>query len=852
MRACCAKLGLWRNWGCDVQGFWVRAMLLAGAVALAGPGHAQSEAALDQAEAARARLDLPEALAILTAAIEAAPDDAAPLVARAGIHRSMRRPSLALADLGAALELAPEDADVLVLRAETWRAAGAFDKAAADYGRARALRPDDAALAADEAAMLAESGRKSEALAGYARAVELAPDDAALTAARDALLADLAEADRPRFVYDPEALMGAEFTIDVGDTDAPNRLIVVRDGAALAAEGGVAPDLLARAVAAGAVRITHVFTYSGRSSTIWANLALICAGPALGATEAALISGEGRSALEAVETSGDTEALRGLIAAAYALGGQEAGKVEGCALDRGLALRYLADWTSVQERIGWRGDTYLDRPPVYVLNDKPVAAGWLDAWLAAQVPAEAVMEDVTEPVAGDAAPADETAAPDPVAVADAALAQITLPDPVELPPVAEDDARADEAADGDDEAETEIATTDPEVETATDPVEPAPEADPEPAEAATEVETGPAEAVAQDVAPEGEDAAIVVAGDVVEGDPATLDAAEPETETAPDPAEPASEPIPDTAAEDIPETPETDPATDTETDPAIAAPEDDTRPKPRPQDPEAEPDDGAGSEVEDVRLATALKGIWAPSLAQCLAYLEAIETPTHLDQAMPDPAADPPLGALLITSRRAQPFDGSALICVAESFAEAGDESDAVLSCRDGGAEAGEMRLHARPSGGPSPWLDMTHGAVETPGMRQCLTLGQLGVRFADLWQVDKAACTARAPLTDAMLEFQPKDGALWLTLRLGDDAALADPGGLAAAVDDVALTPGSGVLADGAYSLPLGPFDEVAHHLSVGMFLFVTPEDTGFPALRLPLLGSGRAMAALEACAGE
>lgn len=869
-----------------VRGFGVRATILAAALALTGPLFAQNgdasgdlALALERSEAARGRLDLPGALAILTAAIETQPQDDAPLVARAAIHRSMGRLSLALADLDTVLDRAPDDAAALAMRAETWRRAGAFDKAAADFTRAQRLRPEDAALAAGAAQALAEAGRKPEALEAYAHAVALAPDDAALRGARDALLDDLANAARPAFVYEPEALMAAQFTVDEGADTAPNRLIVVRDGAKLATEGAVRPDRLAQAVAVGAVRITHVFTYSGNNSTIWANLALICAGPALGATEAALISTQGRDALAAIDRNGDTAPLGALIAGAYLIGGQKLAEVEGCALDRGLALGYLANWTTAQERIGWRGDTYLDHAPAYVLNDGPVTVAWLDAWLAAQVAAsggesvaakeEAVPEaidDTPEPAAGEdgtgavadpdtgpvvvadevaptadpaLAPTSDDAAPalpdpvlPPVTVAEAALSRITLPPPHELAPMGE---AAQDATDTPVLSTPDVAPEAGEAPDLSDADAPDPAISPEDGTDAPDID-------APHAAPEAGEAPILPAPDVPDS------AISPEAGVETDLVVPAP-PLADEA--------DTTPMTDL----AASEPEPDAAPEPAIPEGEAQPatepgnaDGSTDAGAEDIRLATILKGIWAPSLTQCLAYLDAIKTPETLDQAMPDPKADPPLGAMLLTSRRAQPFDGSGLVCLAESFATSGDESDAVLSCSEAGEVAGDMRLHAYPSGGPTPWLDVTHGTQATVAMRQCVTLGQLGLRFADLWRIDKTACTASAPLAGMMLEFRPEDGALWLTLRpTGDGAELPDPGALVAAVDDVALAPGTGALAAGSYSAPLGTFDEVAHHLSFGMFLFLSaPEDTGFPALRLPLLGSGKAMTALAECAAE
>ncbi len=840
----------------------MRAIMLAGAVALAGPLMAQESqphdlaVSLAEAEAARARLDLPAALSTLDAAIEAAPDAVAPLVARAAIHRSMGRLSLALADLDAALTLAPEDAEALGQRAETLRRAGEIDRAVADFARARALRPDDPGLAAAEAAALAQAGRKNAALAAYVRAADLAPGDDTLRAARDALLADLAETTRPGFVFEADALVGDAFTIAEGAETAPNHLILVRDGAELATEGTVAPDRLARAVAAEALRITHVFTYSGRTSTIWANLSLICAGPALGATEAALMSIEGQRALADIEQGNGTEALEALIAAAYGLGGQDGERVEGCAFDRDHALAYLADWTAAQERIGWRGETYLDRPPTYVLNGEPVAAGWLDAWLAAQVPSaedgtqEPVLAeemsgdepatglpDAPEPAAepapatgddgaaaadetgqdegeapveveADAAPetdplaADSTAEPPvPVAVAEAALARITLPPPAEIPVESPVATGAGDSSEG--EAPDAVADSAPDPAAAQEP-------DPAPVEAPAMTERAETD-MPEDSAGETS----VEPEPVPEAEPQAPDAGADEGET--DDAEP-DEVQPDTDEPDGPA-------------PGEAAPEDAT---------------------EDIRLARILKGIWAPSLTQCLAYLDAIKTPETLDQAMPDPAADPPLDAMLVTSRRAQPFDSRGQVCVVESFSESGDESDALLSCTDSDGGVGTMRLHAYPSGGPTPWLDVTRGTEEKVAMRQCVTLGQLGVRFADLWQIDKTACTARAPMRGVELEFRPDDGALWVTVRPeAADTALPGANGLAARVDDVALAPGAGTVEGGGFSAPLGAFEDVSRHLSFGMFLFLSAsDDSGFATLRLPLLGSSRAMAALADCA--
>ena len=683
------------------------------ATALALPAAAEPRAAVTEAQALAHRLDFPAALARLEAALADDPGAADLLGARAQLHQAMRRPSLALADLDRALQTAPDDPD----------------------------------LAAARAAILAQAGASEPA------AAPIAPPAA------------------PDVAYDPAMLMAADFRVVEGAMQAPEELVFLHGAADLdrdAAELDL--DALARAVAAGKLRVVHLFTYSGRDSAIWGALAMICAGPEAQAPLArALSAPPARAAFTALDATANTAPLQALVVAAYGAAGLDPSLVDACVFDRGHALRYLADWGDKYRAIGWRGRNFYDVWPFFALNGTPLSAEALSAQLLAWAPAPAP---------------EATARAEPAAVAAPVVASVeTAP----MPEPAAPEPTAPEAS----------APTEPPA--AADPVAPTP---------------GPIPGAPP---------------------PAMADLPDPEPTAAGDAAAPVA-PAPDMAAAPIEAVPET----------AAAAPEPEKATEPAPRA------TAVPRAAGDLRLARDLKGIFAPSLAQCLVYLDGIATPTTLDGAWPAPNRPDagPLGTTLFTSQGLVLFDTDDTICDLTSGSAEGLGDSAAFACHDRASDAPRTALRATrlEPDGLVPRLTLASADTATD-MRQCVTLGQLGLRFAPLWRLDDTTCQASAPLTGAQLTFHPQGGTLVVEIVPRNQPAAAETARIAAALDGIALTEADAPWTGAAWQLPLGPFDASAKALSDGLFFTLTGAGRAF---ELPLLGSGAAMAALAACAAE
>lgn len=87
--------------------------------------------------------DAPRAEAVLTAALELAPEDTDLLIDRARARAEIGAYEDAVADLDAALARAPERADALLYRASAWRYLDRLDEARTDVERALTLAPGD-------------------------------------------------------------------------------------------------------------------------------------------------------------------------------------------------------------------------------------------------------------------------------------------------------------------------------------------------------------------------------------------------------------------------------------------------------------------------------------------------------------------------------------------------------------------------------------------------------------------------------------------------------------------------------------------------------------------------------------
>ncbi len=751
---------------------WIRAAALTLALAPGALPLAAEPGADAPWEAAIARLDFAAALDALASAIEADPKAAAPRLARAALHVKMQRPALALADLNAAIAADPGAVDALLARAEIYQSQRAWDSALADLDAALALTPDHAGLLARRAGLRAISGRKDAALADYTAALALTPEDSALIKARDRLVAGIAEARAAKIRFAPDAVMAREFQVVEGAEDAPQTLHFVHAATDLGADyAGIDRTALTRATESGALRIVHLFTYTGESGSIWGNLAAICAGSeGYAAAHAALAGASGREALTAAG-KGNLTPLETLLDQIADTAGLDAEALRSCALYRARAAQYLADWQTHRDAGSWRGINLLDHWPVLVLDGVPLGPRALTDRLAA------------------IAPAPDTEAPKAPETADTPDETPQAPDTGDNPATDAGDNPAPDAGD----------------ETAPEPAASSPDQNAAPASEA------PAPAPAEGAAPTSETPA-----------------------PAPQTGAPASA---QTGAPASPSAPE--------------QPLFPVRPQP----------------AEDARVPVALRGVYAPSLAACLSYLNRIENPTRIDTVLPpvNPpggsfdatlGADPDqplLGTILVTSRRAYLFNMLDTECAisGDKGKEANWRGD--FACTSPLAPDATPALQIAPKAmiGGAPRISARFGAEDPVTLRQCRALGQLGRAFAPLWSRDAAGCRVSVPLAGSRLGFSlDPEGALLLRVAPGEIPVAAGSIELGAAIDGTPPPGGTPGKWDGeAWQLSLGPFETAAERLGWGMFLDLRGSGDGFEA-RLPLFGSSAAMKKLKACA--
>lgn len=815
-------------------GFW--ALILALGHSAAPPACAQAPAPVHTADA-NADTPLPAEsgarLDALSAAIAANPGDAAARLARAAIWQDREAWGAALADLNAVLDAAPDSLPALSQRAR----------------------------------VNARAGRIAAALDDYTRALDLAPDDTALAAERATLAAERDAARAAAIRFSPDAVMSADFLVVEGAPGAADTLHIVHSATALTAEtDALDPAVLARAVAAGALRVIHIFTYTGQDSAIWGNLGLICAGAdGFWPVYDRLATAVGQAALAAVDR-GERAALDALLAESYAAAGVDIGQLDACARDRGQALRYLADWRQHDQAGAWQGVNLLDHAPAWVLNGRSLDPQALAGRLAAMAPGPS-----GSAAAAAAGPPAETAS---VELAPAPSAGDLLATGDLDPP-----ARAADAT---------PAATDPAVVTGPlpdQPPEPAPDTPPDLAPSLeTPLDTEVAATGSDGSAPD-RPAAVTVAR-AGAGFPATSRAAQiapPRPGQAHETgyADPVRGPSPDAAAEpDVPGPDTTAPAADpvatagqtTASRAARAAP---PRPTPVPGAPTATE---AGAEpvaiarpalppgalfpprpqpVGDLRVPAAQRGVYAPSLADCLAYLGRIDDPARLGAVLPapNPLDGPALGTILVTSRRAYLFDAEGTDCAIASATGDGTDWRGQFRCATARAPAQTRPLHLAPAAadGSAPRLSARLGGAAAVTLRQCRALGQLGSAFAALWVPQDNGCAISIATDGGRYRFA-LGAAGELVLRL-DPAAARGPGAgpmyeagpLFGAVDGAVFDGPPGNWDGAHWQLSLGPFDAAAARLAWGMFLDLrTPG--GFHA-RLPLFGSGAAMAILADC---
>ena len=864
-----------------LRGVALPAMALLAAT-LALPAAAQE--AEPPGAAAAARLDFPTALAELSAAIEADPAAPGPRIARADLHMKMQRPALALADLGAVLEADPANLPALRARVAIWDAQQAWNRARADIDAGLAVSLADPELLALRGWVNARAGLTDAALADYDVALAAAPDNAEIARARAALLGARAQTGALDVVFGPEAVMSEAYLVEIGAPEAPATLHIVHAVPHLAEElAALDPALIDAAVDAGALRVVHLFTYTGDEASIWGSLALICAGPeGYAATHAALSDTSGRTALDTAG-AGDLAPLERLLNAAYSVAGIDEGLVSSCALDRLHATRYLADWQAHRDAGAFRGVNLLDRAPSWVLNGTPVGPADLAGQLAAMVPAPAAQ---VAGFAGDTPSAPETApetAPDDgTAVADAPAAGAEAPDG---PPETVDQATPSSPAEVASPAPDAAPAVTPSEDTAAAPAAATPAdqlaaAAPEPSVAQDGTATSPSDTpadtgtatepdVADTEAPETEAPADQTAAATPEPSPAQDAVATPAADTPGNDSTAAPADVADTAATN-PETladqtaasaPEPSPAQDT--DPAPAPQDPDTTASDVPQTPadavETAPAAPARFPVRpepvgDARVPVELRGVYAPSLGDCLTYLAAIEEPDRIDAVLPaiNPLDGPPLGTILVTSRRAYLFNALDTECAIAASDGAPADWQGSFACTSPLApEAAPVLAFApAPADGTAPRITATFGTATPVVLRQCRSLGQLGNAFAPLWDRDDAACSVGVSVAQGRFAFTIDPGGN-LVLRLAPDAISAETGRaqLQAVIDGAAIGEAPGRWDGTGWQMSLGPFEAAAESLGWGMFLDFRTSADGFEA-RLPLFGSSAAMDTLAACA--
>ncbi len=792
--------------------------LLLATTAPAGP----ADDALAAARSAEARLDFGAALSALGNALAAAPDDPAPAIARAALHRKMNRPGLAIEDLGRALAIDPANVAALTARGDLLREAGALARAIADYDAALAATPDHLPALTGRAQALTRSGLIGNARADYDRALALAPDDPALIAARTALATDRDDRLAATLRYDPAALMDPAFRISEGNPAAARQLVIVHAGNALDREVARLPgSALAPARDSGAIGITHLFTYTGQDSAIWANLALICAGPqGFGTVYDALTTQAAGNALDAIDSGGGRAAFEAIVATAYAAAGLDA-EASACATDRARAIRYLADWNDKRDVQSWRGASIYDQWPVYVLDGTVVTTATLSDTLAELTPQNAT------PAPGLVGALEDAPA---AAIPDTTAPTAILPPDDAVPEIAAGAGAAEPQA-------AEMAATAPTPDTDTLAV-PAPLDDAPAATFADAIDMATLAApeqslpgIASGAVPAGLDAPAVPAappGQIADTAIPTL---------APDPAEAPDAPAPNTLP---------DAADDSATAPLASAP----APRPRP----ARLDDPA------LRIPAELKGVWASSLPGCIAYSNAIEAPNVLDAALPalNPLDGPALGTVLLTSQRMLLFN----VVGTECYVTAGSDDDAApwraqLDCINAIAPelTTPLALTRIEADGPVARLSASFGGADPVTLLQCRPLGLLGRDFAPLWDVNAEACTATAPLSAARFEFSAENqGPLALTLAPTEPVATGAAAQLSVAIDDAPLTTDAAQWTGTGWRIALGGFDGTAARLANGLLFEVrrTLPDGGTQRYLLPLLGSGQAMRALAECAAD
>jgi len=166
---------------------------------------------LNRALAFHARGQLIEAERLYLAAIEAAPQDAAPPHLLGVVRAQQGRNREALELMTAALKLKPDAPEILSNYGNVLKTEGRPAEALASFDRAIALKPDYAAAWSRRAQALRDLGRMADALESVDRSLSLNPRNVEAFNVRGALLSEMGRPEEALAAYDQALRLAPDF-----------------------------------------------------------------------------------------------------------------------------------------------------------------------------------------------------------------------------------------------------------------------------------------------------------------------------------------------------------------------------------------------------------------------------------------------------------------------------------------------------------------------------------------------------------------------------------------------------------------------------------------------------------------
>lgn len=178
--------------------------------------------------------------------------------------------------------------------------------------------------------------------------------------------------DKRRFT--PSYLMDEQFSIVEGDRAAPHTLLFIHNADGLFMDYRVLEEQsFYGLVDAGKLRVRHYLIYSRSRSSLYGNLALICAGPsAYRALSAELRSESGRAALKALAGAEDTSRFRAYLQGLYEGNGVSNERLDSCVFNRRFAEAYLQSFLSAAGRASEGHANLYFSWPTFVYDNKVV------------------------------------------------------------------------------------------------------------------------------------------------------------------------------------------------------------------------------------------------------------------------------------------------------------------------------------------------------------------------------------------------------------------------------------------------------------------------------------------------